>query len=56
MALVVITIACLLVLGLYGRSVASTTRHALGELLRYLALVLGILFIAAMLLLLTLNA
>jgi hypothetical protein len=45
-----------LVLGLYGRSVASNTRHALGMLMRYLTLVLGLAFVLAMLLLLVLAA
>lgn len=50
-----ITLLCigmLAVLALYGRSVLSVTRHAFSELFRYLTLVLGLLFVAAMLLLL----
>lgn len=48
--------AQLAVLGLYGRSVASVTRPAFGELMRYLALLLSLVFVLAMLLLLFLAA
>lgn len=42
----------LLVLFLYGRSVAGGTRHALTELFRFLTLVLGLVFVAGLLVLL----
>lgn len=42
----------LLVLFLYGRSVAGGTRHALTELFRFMNLVLGLAFIVALLVLL----
>jgi hypothetical protein len=37
---------------LYGRSVAGGTRHALTELVRFLSLLLGLVFIATLLALL----
>ncbi|HMQ77457.1 MAG TPA: hypothetical protein PKE21_15005 [Flavobacteriales bacterium] len=48
----VLTIALLLVLVIYSRSVWSVTRHAWSELMRYLTLVLGLLFVMALLVLL----
>lgn len=53
MALVVSIAVCALVLGLYGRSVLGTARHSMRELVRFLALTLGLLFILALLILLT---
>jgi len=44
-----------LVLFLYGRSVAGVTRHALLELFRYVTLILGLMFIALLLVLLLLH-
>lgn len=48
----VLIIALLLVLAFYSRSVWSVTRHAFGELMRYLTLVLGLVFVMALLALL----
>jgi len=49
-----LVIALATVLYLYGRSVFSATRHSLRELMGFLTLVLGGLFIAVLLVLLTL--
>ena len=53
---VILILALVVVLFLYGRSVAGMTRHALEELFRYLTLILGLLFIVALLILLTINS
>ncbi len=52
MAYVVSIGLVLLVLALYGRSVLSSTRHSLRELVQFLTLLVGILFIGALLVLL----
>lgn len=54
-ALLIVSVALVAVLVLYGRAVVGMVRHAFCELVRYLTLVIGVVFIVAMLILLTLN-
>lgn len=52
-ALLIVTLVLVVVLVLYGRAVVGMVRHAFRELVRYLTLVIGVVFIVAMLILLT---
>lgn len=50
-ALLIVTLVLVAVLVLYGRAVVGLVRHAFRELVQYLTLIIGVVFIVAMLML-----